>query len=764
MSFCFWSSAVAAEYSPVIFPQMVNGELQGQKNRSRVILRNRGPEAISGRIVFQDSEGIPLQIPFNGESLQELPFEVSPGGSVDLMTDGTGSPVVGTARVVTESSRADELAGTLVYELLGHFVSVSQSPVLRLLRLYVSVNEVENTGIALFNPDSTGSAKIGVKLVDEQGEEVAQRILVLPPMQHLSAFVDEEAFFKESLARFPAGFHGGLVLDVLEGKGVAALGLLQQRKSGAVIAVSPEGSGFFDVVGSEIVDPSGRFVHLRGLNLGGWLVPEGYMLHIPGYGSPTAIRTSIEALVGPEKTADFYQAYRSNYVREADLVQLARWGFNSLRVPFHYELFYDRTTHSLREEGFSLLDQLIGWAARSRLWLILDMHCAPGGQNNGNISDSDGRVARLWTEPANQDLTVEIWTEIARRYAAERQIIGYDLLNEPVMPSGYSNAVLKAFYQRLRTAIREVDTNHLLFVEGNWYGTDFSLLTPPFDSKLVYTFHKYWSSTSEDSLRPFLDLRSRYNVPLWVGEFGENSSPWAFEVIEALEKHRIGWAWWPHKKVETISSPYSTPIPIEYQRILDYWNGQAEKPTAAESEAGLSALAERLQEGQSVIHRDVVHALLDPKRGRILRAFKRLSVPGSVAAVDYALGADQVAYFDRRSMRDEYEDSTPWNMGWRYRNDGVDIEESSDPKGNGFNVGWIEEGEWLAFPIEVRESGRYDVEFRVASTGNGGRIRLILDGRAVGTDLLVSNTGGWQNWVTRTLPAIDLVRGEHLLR
>ncbi|HQV33902.1 MAG TPA: cellulase family glycosylhydrolase, partial [Calditrichia bacterium] len=153
--------------------------------------------------------------------------------------------------------------------------------------------------------------------------------------------------------------------------------------------------GFLGVNGTAIVDDAGQPYMLRGYGLGGWLVPEGYMLHTPGYGSPTDIRNKIADLLGEQDTEEFYRRYRANYVNEQDIQQIADWGFNSIRLPFHYDQFYDTATQTFRDLGFNIVDSLLSWCRPRGIYVILDMHCAPGGQNNGNISDSDGVLARL---------------------------------------------------------------------------------------------------------------------------------------------------------------------------------------------------------------------------------------------------------------------------------------------------------------------------------------------------------------------------------
>ena len=173
------------------------------------------------------------------------------------------------------------------------------------------------------------------------------------------------------------------------------------------------------------------------------------------------------------------------------------------------------------------------------MYIILDMHCAPGGQNGGPISDSDG-TARLWLEEENKELTIQIWQEIANYYSEETLIGGYDLINEPVLPGGVGLEEFRQLYIDITDAIREVDNNHIVYIEGNWYGTDFSGLTPPWDDNMSYSFHKYWGETSLGTIQSYISMSNQYDIPLWMGESGENSNHWYYEVLALLEDNNIG--------------------------------------------------------------------------------------------------------------------------------------------------------------------------------------------------------------------------------
>ncbi|MDZ7289740.1 MAG: cellulase family glycosylhydrolase [candidate division KSB1 bacterium] len=533
-----------------------------------------------------------------------------------------------------------------------------------------------------------------------------------------------------------------------------------------VFFISNQGfSQFLHVAGKEIVDANGKPILLHGIGLGGWLVPEGYMLHIPGRGSPTSIRNLILDLLGATDTEIFYQIYRANYVNEKDVRKIAEWGFNSIRLPFHYEILSPKDQPGVfLEEGFLILDSLITWSKRCGMYVILDMHCAPGGQNADNISDSDGE-ARLWTVPANQDRTVEIWKKIAERYANEPWVAGYDLLNEPVMPSGFSNLDLRNLYRRIALAIREVDANHIIFVEGSVYATNFSDLAPPllYGTNVAYSFHKYWNETSQATIQDYLNLRQNWNVPLWMGESGENSNPWFYETIKLLEANNIGWCWWTHKKIQTITSPLSSPITPDYQRVLDYWNGTATKPAQTFARNALFGMAANLAIEKCELHPDVLHALLDPEFNSRLKPFTPREIPGTINCSDYDFGNAGLAYYDQDYKRVRWDVFQPWNSGSEFRNDGVDLEKSNDVQGARYSVGWIVTGEWLKYTVTVKTAGIYDVVFRVASLSGGGVLKLVRNGQELTPNLSVPRTNGWYTWTSLQATNVVLPAGEQVL-
>ncbi len=350
----------------------------------------------------------------------------------------------------------------------------------------------------------------------------------------------------------------------------------------------------------QIVDAAGRPLLLRATNLGNWLVPEGYMwLFEGGPQSPAEIRALVLELLGPEGSAAFWQKYRENYVTRDDLALLHRSGFNAIRVPLHYGLF-----ESDGAEGFKLLDQLIAWSRAEKLYVILDLHAAPGGQTGANIDDGTG-YPWLYQSPQEQEHLLAFWRRLATHYRDEPAVLGYDLLNEPIphFPRLRPlNSILEPLYKKLSAEVRKVDAHHILFLGGAQWDGNFSVFGKPFDPNVAYTFHKYWTAPDESVLRQYLDFRDQYDVPIWMGESGENTDEWIAQFVNALEKNNIGWAFWPYKKMEKSSAVVSIIPPADWREIVEFAklprgtaNVEARLKARPEQDAITRAFAELLE-------------------------------------------------------------------------------------------------------------------------------------------------------------------------
>jgi len=300
-------------------------------------------------------------------------------------------------------------------------------------------------------------------------------------------------------------------------------------------------NNFLKVVNGRIVNGSNRPVMLRGVNLGGWLMMEGYFLNAPNRPERNFRRQFIRAL-GPRALDAFDEAFRSSFIRENDVRDIKKFGFNCVRVPFHYRAV-EKKPFQYDGKGLYFLDQVLRWAEKYKIWAILDLHAAPGAQNHDWHSDSDGK-ARLWTGKSYQKRVFSLWEFLADRYKDKECVAGYDLLNEAVIGSSQT---LNAFYKKLIKRLRGVDKNHILFIEGDKWAVDIECLDQFKDDNYALSIHHYEPldftfnfvphlsypltrkkkgvnrSILRKHLYPYKRISERRGVPIFVGEFGVNT-------------------------------------------------------------------------------------------------------------------------------------------------------------------------------------------------------------------------------------------------
>jgi aryl-phospho-beta-D-glucosidase BglC (GH1 family) len=560
-----------------------------------------------------------------------------------------------------------------------------------------------------------------------------------------------------------------------------------------VLTACVHADNFFRRSGSQILDPDGQPFLVRGNALSHWLTPEAYALklntvHGRHIGSYSSIRARIREILGNDADADaFWAAYHSNFVTQADLNAMAAEGFNTIRIPFNYRLLSPENTPGVfSEAGFQILDQAIQMCKNSGLAVILDMHACPGGQSHDAPADPEYTywtwdagiqnwvecgVATLWefdqgyynltgrTPEFNKQRTAAIWREIAARYAHEPAVIGYELINEPFLPYGVHYPDLRALFMQITAAIREVDTNHIIFVEGNFYAGTFDGLVPPWDDNMALCFHRYWDPVNNAMIESFINAAAPYNLPIVMTESGENSNQWFHEFVTLLEANNIGWCWWGYKKVDMISSAFSATITPDYQYVID--NFRDLPIDAARAKTGLMECAANLATDACDFDPGWFDALLSPSYASSSCAFVNNVIPGTIYCVNYDVGHQGVAFFDGRYKNEDGFFGGPWNEGDAYRNDGVDI--TTTGEGIGYKVGWTENGEWLKFTVNITQTGRYDINIRTATPNNGGKLRLYLNGSPITSEISVPRSNGWENWRTTTLRNVNLTAGTRIL-
>lgn len=323
------------------------------------------------------------------------------------------------------------------------------------------------------------------------------------------------------------------------------------------------------VDGRYILDLKGKKVYLRGVNLGGWLMMEGYLLHGRNFAEHIFKREFMRHN-GKKELEDFKYLYRQNFITHQDICRIKKMGANCVRAPFNYRLIQ-------QDRQWSYFDNLVDWCRREGLFCILDLHSAPGAQNPDWHSDSDGS-ALFWKIKRFQRQYFTIWQKIASRYKDEPTIAGYDVLNEPVLKNPQA---LKKFYRHVVRVIREVDKNHIIFLEANNYGQQLKLLGRPRDENIAYSIHiyqplnftfnfqphlrypgyingKYWDRKRVYEMAGYYHrLAERWQVPIYVGEFGVNyrsgsdygELKFLQDLLDCFKKFNFHWTYWTYKAV-----------------------------------------------------------------------------------------------------------------------------------------------------------------------------------------------------------------------
>lgn len=322
---------------------------------------------------------------------------------------------------------------------------------------------------------------------------------------------------------------------------------------------------------------------LRGMGLGNWFLPEGYMWKFyTKCDRPRRIEKLIEELCGSDYAKSFWKKFYDSYITKEDIRWIKEQGLNSIRLPINARhMFWVNTDMEVffHTEMLEKLDQCILWCQEFEIYIFLDMHAAPGGQTGTNIDDSRNDKPELFMESHYEELLIKCWELLATRYKDNPVVGGYDLLNEPLPEwNRQYNGKVIPLYRKLIEQIRAVDKKHMIILEGVHWASDFSIFSDMKKEELadniLLEFHKYWNNPDEESLEPFIKMAKEKEVPLWMGEGGENNLDWYTTAFPMYERNHIGWCFWSYKKMDTENSPVSYAEPKDWSILLDYLEGK----------------------------------------------------------------------------------------------------------------------------------------------------------------------------------------------
>jgi endoglucanase len=343
-------------------------------------------------------------------------------------------------------------------------------------------------------------------------------------------------------------------------------------------------TGILKVQGSQVVDAEGQAVVLRGFGLGGWMNMENFITGYPAY--EAGQRAVLREALGDEKYEFFFERFLEYFFEADDAQFIASLGLNLVRLPINYRHFEsDDEPFVIKEEGFKHLDRVIELCAQQQIYTIIDLHAAPGYQNQDWHSDNPTHKAFFWEHKHFQDRVVHLWEALAAHYKGHPWVAGYNPLNEP---GDVSEQKIAPFYNRIHGAIRAVDPEHILFLEGNRYSLDFHIFGEPLPN-VVYTTHDYalpgfidggpypgityGEYFDKQALEKRLLERTVYmrehNIPAWVGEFGPvykgepEADAMRYQILrdqlEIYQRHGMHWAIWTYKDIGLQGVVYAAP-------------------------------------------------------------------------------------------------------------------------------------------------------------------------------------------------------------
>ena len=376
--------------------------------------------------------------------------------------------------------------------------------------------------------------------------------------------------------------------------------------------------------GPVIRDQESSEILLRGQGIGNWMVNEGFMLGTTQFGTDMGpfvrampmdrgrtLLSAVEELAGRTYADGFQKAWVENYFDEDDIRSIKELGFNCVRLGLSARLFLEEGPgYTWHQDTFERLDYIIDLCEKYKLYVILDMHGACGGQSGVSCDDGPANRPYMFMSQENQQRTIELWKKLAERYQGRWIVAGYELLNEPISLPFFDGLIpqLTAFYQRCIAAIRTIDTRHMIFLQGTRFANRLEIFDHDFDPlchNWVMVVHLYEKLPDLSVFGPMLEARDRLNVPVWIGETGGSvddgsdvGDQWMAATFEMAMEYHMGYAVWAHKTVDTCTGAawlFGYPMPEGMQPLVDYFYKGTAKPDYQEAVTILDQLLEAIK-------------------------------------------------------------------------------------------------------------------------------------------------------------------------
>lgn len=356
-------------------------------------------------------------------------------------------------------------------------------------------------------------------------------------------------------------------------------------------------NGFLHAQGRKLVNGQGEEVILRGMGIGNWTNPEGFMIgggmnntnpfletsfFLPGrFERGRTMYSTIAELCGRDYADRFQKQWYHNYLREEDIRQVAELGFNSIRLAMASRMLLEESPEiRWNEDLLEHIDQVLDWCEKYKVYAILDLHAAPGGQSGLGCDDGLDNMGRFFFEPESRERGMLIWEKLAQRYKDRWIVGGYDLLNEPLSTPLLSDKyqVLKDFYDECVQRIRAIDRNHLLTLEGIIVTSDLTIFDHNYDPECnnwCIHMHQYGFNGDVREIYPVLASSRALNVPVW---YGEGNSTLAADAVgyEMLAYYGIGfnqWCWKSEGRDGQGMGIWLYENPAGFEKVAAYFQG-----------------------------------------------------------------------------------------------------------------------------------------------------------------------------------------------
>ena len=389
----------------------------------------------------------------------------------------------------------------------------------------------------------------------------------------------------------------------------------------------------YKAIDKGIYDLEGNLFQIQGINYGNLLIQEGWMsvnslgpkLNEDGsyakinsegvieeyeevYQEELDLALKNNPNLNQEKINELWSIYYKSYCQEIDFQNIKEIGLNTIRLPMYYRNFLEGEDDKLvmKENAFEFIDYFLENAKKYDLKVILDMHGVVGGQSGNEHSGT--RRTEFWTNEVYQKEMCDLWKNIASYYLNERKdlastILAYDLINEPALDKKVTTKREWDVMDKMYKAIREVDEDHIIAIEGCWY---FDSLPDPKKynwENVMYEFHLYnWDNekVSNDvyhTLHFYKWMTTNYDVPIYIGEFNffDKKDEW-IKWLNEYDERGLNWSIWSYKTISVGWWDMSWGIYVykmnlrdekqkldvrtaTYEEIKEVWSNQGTKET-----------------------------------------------------------------------------------------------------------------------------------------------------------------------------------------